>query len=198
MAIFDCDGVLIDSESIAARVVAACLTDAGWPLTPDEAQARFLGLSIRQMVPMIEQAMGTKLPDDWTERLRMRMLAALSQEAVAVAGAEALLRATAGLTDLVAGRLHSHRDVARGKPAPDLFLAAAAAEGIPPAACIVLEDSIPGVQGAVAAGMTVLGFDPHGDGARLAAEGALPVHDLAHVPDLLRLAQAPDARLASG
>jgi len=103
-----------------------------------------------------------------------------------------------GLTELVAGRLHSHRDVARGKPAPDLFLAAAAAEGIPPAACIVLEDSIPGVQGAVAAGMTVLGFDPHGDGARLAAEGALPVHDLAHVPDLLRLAQAPDARMAGG
>ncbi len=222
MAIFDCDGVLIDSESIAARVVAACLTDAGWALTPEEAQARFLGLSIRQMVPMIEQAMGTTLPDDWTERLRLRMLAALSQEAVAVAGAEALLRATAalglpwriasnssheemaakfrrtGLTDLVAGRLHSHRDVPRGKPAPDLFLAAAAAEGIPPAACIVLEDSIPGVQGAVAAGMTVLGFDPHGDGARLAAEGALPVHDLAHVPDLLRLAQAPDARSATG
>jgi HAD superfamily hydrolase (TIGR01509 family) len=214
MAIFDCDGVLIDSEAIASRVVVACLADAGWRLTPAEAQARFLGLSIRQMVPMIERQLGRALPEDWTERLRLRMLAALSQEAVAIAGAESLLRATTalglpwriasnssheemaakfartGLTDLVAGRLHSHRDVARGKPAPDLFLAAAAAEGVAPEDCIVLEDSPPGVQGAQAAGMTVLGFDPQGDGARLAALGALPVHDLAHVPELLGLALA--------
>jgi HAD superfamily hydrolase (TIGR01509 family) len=214
MAIFDCDGVLIDSESIASRVVAASLAETGWQLTSEEAQTRFLGLSIRQMVPMIELHLGAPLPDGWTDRLRLRMLAALSQEAVAIAGAAALLHATSalglpwriasnssheemaakfgrtGMTELVAGRLHSHRDVPRGKPAPDLFLAAAAAEGIPPEACIVLEDSIPGVQGAVAAGMTVLGFDPHGDGSRLAAEGALPVHALADVPDLLRLARA--------
>jgi beta-phosphoglucomutase-like phosphatase (HAD superfamily) len=76
----------------------------------------------------------------------------------------------------------------RGKPAPDLFLEAAAACDVPPSHCLVIEDSVLGVRGAVAAGMMCLGFSPYGDGAHLAAEGAVPFHSLSVLPDLLRLA----------
>ena len=210
LVIFDCDGVLIDSEAVASRVVAASLTEVGWPLTPEESQAIFLGLSLRQMVPMIETRMGRRLPADWTDGLRARMLAALAEEAKTMPGAEAMLVATSalglpwrvasnssheemgvkfrrtGLHRLMDGRLHSHRDVARGKPAPDLFLAAAAAERVPPECCVVVEDSLPGIEGGLAAGMTVLGYAPDGGGAALRAAGAWPVTDLSHVPLLLR------------
>jgi len=93
-----------------------------------------------------------------------------------------------GLLDVVAGRLHSHHDVPQGKPAPDLFLAAAAAEGVASACCVVVEDSVPGVRAAMAAGMTCLGFCPKDDGAYLLAEGAAPFHSLHDLPTLLRAA----------
>lgn len=210
LVIFDCDGVLIDSEAVASRVVASALADVGWKLSPAESQAIFLGLSLRQMVPMIEARLGRALPTDWTDGLRTRMLAALAEEAEAMPGAEDMLLAVSalglpwrvasnssheemgvkfrrtGLDHLTNGRLHSHRDVARGKPAPDLFLAAAAAEGVAPECCVVVEDSVPGAQGGIAAGMTVLGYAPGGGGAGLRAAGAWPVADLAHVPLLLR------------
>jgi beta-phosphoglucomutase-like phosphatase (HAD superfamily) len=90
----------------------------------------------------------------------------------------------------VNGRIHSAYDMIalgkQGKPAPDLFLAAAAAEGIPPAACVVIEDSLPGVQAAIAAGMTCLGFSPETDGSHLRAAGALPFAAMSALPDLLR------------
>jgi HAD superfamily hydrolase (TIGR01509 family) len=211
MVIFDCDGVLIDSEAIAGRVVADALAMVGWRMTPEEAQARFLGHSLRHMVPMIEAEIHRPLPCAWLDTVRSRMLTALAAEAPAIPGAVAALEATTalglpwriasnssheemaakfgrnGMTELVAGRCHSHRDVAHGKPAPDLFLAAAAAEGMAPADCLVVEDSIPGVRGARAARMDVLGFDPHGTAAHLAEEGAWPLHDLADLPGLLRL-----------
>ena len=99
--------------------------------------------------------------------------------------------AATGLAPLVAGRLHSFEDVlaagGRGKPAPDLYLAAAAAEAVPPAACLVIEDSVPGVQAAVAAGMICLGFAPHGDAAPLRAAGVAGVlRSLAELPPILR------------
>ena len=212
MVVFDCDGVLVDSEPIASRIIAEELTAIGWPLGPHEVEVHFLGNSLRQMVPVIEQRIGRKLPPGWTEGLRLRMLAALTREATLVHGAvQAIAAVTAfglkwriasnssheemaakfgrtGLTELVAGRVHSHRDVGAGKPAPDLYLAAAAAEGIPPAHCLVIEDSPPGVQAAVSAGMQVLALVPRGDPARLHGLGALPIRCLSAVPDLLRAA----------
>ena len=92
------------------------------------------------------------------------------------------------MTDLVAGRVHSAADVARGKPAPDVYLAAAAAGGVPPAACLVVEDSVPGTEAAIAAGMTCLGLVPHGDGADLAALGAGIIRSLAALPPILQAA----------
>ena len=97
-----------------------------------------------------------------------------------------------GLHDLVAGRLHSADDGivrgGRGKPAPDLFLAAAASAGIAPESCLVIEDSLHGVRAAEAAGMQCLGYCPHDNGTHLQAAGAIPFHHLPLLPDLLRVA----------
>jgi beta-phosphoglucomutase-like phosphatase (HAD superfamily) len=93
-----------------------------------------------------------------------------------------------GLSALVAGRVHSHTDVARGKPAPDLFLAAAAAEGVDATECLVIEDSLPGVRAAVAAGMDCLAYAPHSDGALLRAAGAVPFRAMADLPRLIETA----------
>ncbi|MBV9748925.1 MAG: HAD-IA family hydrolase [Acetobacteraceae bacterium] len=211
LVIFDCDGVLVDSEPVSNRVVAAECTALGWPMTTAEATAQFVGLRLSDMPPIIEARLGRRpsqegWPARWVEHLRGRIIAALAREAEPMPGAAAVLRGVAalglpyrvasnssheemdvkfartGLAALVEGRVHSARDVAAGKPAPDLFLAAAAAEGVAPGACLVVEDSVPGVRGARAAGMTCLGLAAHGDGAAaLAAEGAVPIRSLAEV-----------------
>ena len=212
LVIYDCDGVLIDSEAIASRVCAEALTELGWRMTPAESMAQFMGYSLSGMLPMIEARIGRPVPPGWVAQLCERLVQAMEEESVTVPGAAEALQATAalglpfrvasnsshaemavkfgrtGLDRLVAGRLHSAGDVRAGKPAPDVFLAAAAAEGVPPAACIVVEDSVPGTRGAVAAGMAVIGLDPHGNGAALRAAGAYPVRSLAELPALFRTA----------
>jgi HAD superfamily hydrolase (TIGR01509 family) len=212
LVIFDCDGVLVDSEPIANRVVAAELTQLGWPMTAEACCERFLGLNLASMVPLIEAELRRPLPPQWERGLAEQLVTVLGEEVELIQGAAAALAETTqlglpwriasnsshaelrakfgrnGLGDLVADRLHSHHDVPRGKPAPDLFLAAAAAEGVTPDACLVIEDSVPGVRAAMAAGMTCLGFCPHGDGAHLLAEGAAPFHSLNDLPALLRAA----------
>jgi HAD superfamily hydrolase (TIGR01509 family) len=212
LVIFDCDGVLVDSEPVANRVVAAELTRLGWPMTGEECQVRFLGLSFSGMVPLIEAQLGRPLPARWADDLEAGLVSVLAEEVELIQGAAAALAETTrlglpwrvasnsshaelrakfgrnGLGDLVAGRLHSHHDVPHGKPAPDLFLAAAAAEGVAPEACLVIEDSLPGVRAAMAARMTCLGFCPNDDGAWLLAAGAVPFHSLHDLPMLLRTA----------
>ncbi len=212
LVIFDCDGVLIDSEPVVNRVVAEELTHLGWPMTPEESCTRFLGFDLKAMVPLIEAALGRALPVAWQSVMQAWIVAALQADAPMVPGArEALEAVTAlglpwrvasnssheemlakfgrsGLLEAVVGRLHSFTDVARGKPAPDLFLAAAAAEGVLPGECLVIEDSVPGVIGAVAAGMACLGLARHGDGATLAAAGATLIHSLYEVPGFFRAA----------
>jgi len=209
LVIFDCDGVLVDSEPVSNRILADDLTARGWPMPTAEATRRFLGLSLPAMRPSVEAHLGHRLPQDWEGTLQSRIVAALAEEATAVPGALAALSATTalglpwrvasnsshaemvakfrriGIVDRVAGRVHSFTDVARGKPAPDLFLATAAAEGVTPAECLVVEDSVTGVRGAVAAGMTCFGFAPHGDGSVLRAAGAIPFHAMTDLPVLL-------------
>ncbi len=211
LVIFDCDGVLVDSEPVSNRVVATECTALGWPMTTAEATAQFVGLRLSDMPPIIEARLGRRplqegWPAGWVEHLRGRIIAALAREAEPMPGAAAVLRGVAalglpyrvasnssheemdvkfartGLTALVEGRVHSARDVAAGKPAPDLFLAAAAAESVAPGACLVVEDSVPGVRGARAAGMACLGLAAHGDdAAALVAEGAVLIRSLAEV-----------------
>ena len=212
LVIFDCDGVLVDSEGPAAEVAAREVSLLGWPLTPDEAMARFLGLRLSDVPALVTAQTGQPVPPGWVQHLRDRLIEALANEVEPMPGAAAVLQATAalglpyrvasnssheemvvkfartGLASLVQGRTHSARDVAAGKPAPDVFLAAAVAEGVLPNACIVVEDSLPGIRGALAAGMTCVGLDPHGPGDALRAAGAHPVRALSELPALFQVA----------
>ncbi len=200
LIIFDCDGVLIDSEGIASALIAADLSALGWHITPAESMQIFLGMSITDMVPIIETRLGRRLPANWRPELAAKLVVALGEGVRIIPGAKEMLErvnaleipwrvasnssyeemdvkfARTGLTALTAGRTHAAADMiaqgGRPKPAPDIFLAAAQAANTPPQNCIVLEDSALGVTGAVAAGMICYGFAPHGDGAHLTAAGA--------------------------
>ena len=211
LVIFDCDGVLVDSEPHSNRIVAASLSELGWPMTPDQANAAFLGSTLGDMTAMIESWLGRPLPPDWTDTVIASHLRAMAEDLTAIPGAiealdaitllglpwriasnsaheeMAVKFATVGLTAKVAGRVHSHRDVARGKPAPDLFLATAAAEGVSPSACVVIEDSVPGARAAAAAGMDCLGYVPHDTGDALRAAGAVPFASMFELPALIAL-----------
>jgi len=214
LVIFDCDGVLIDSEALCDRVISAELHRVGWALSPQDCHHRFLGLTFPDIRQAAEAHLGRPLGPKWVEGVVQRVTQVMATEAEPIQGARAALEATvalglpfriasnsshvemaakfarAGLTDIVHGRIHSAYDMIalgkRGKPDPDLFLAAAAAEGVPPDACLVIEDSLAGVRAAVAAGMTCLGFSPHTDGAHLRQAGALPLTSMFALPDLLR------------
>ncbi len=185
LVIFDCDGVLIDSEPVSRHLLAEEARALGWPMQADEAR-RFTGLTWTAIQPHYEAAIGRALPRDWPASLQSRLIERLGQGVPAMQGAGSVLEATLamglkvriasnssheemahkfaanGMTHLVEGRVHSARDVARGKPAPDLFLAAASAEGVEPAACLVVEDSVPGLTAARAAGMRVVAMAPEG------------------------------------
>jgi HAD superfamily hydrolase (TIGR01509 family) len=203
LIIFDCDGVLIDSEGVANTVIAEDLTSLGWPMNAAESMRLFMGMSLTDMEPIIETRLGRALAPEWRLALAQKLVSALGTQSKLIPGAASILRdvtsrgidwriasnssdeemavkfARTGLTDLTQGRTHSAASViargGRGKPAPDVFLAAAASANVPPANCIVLEDSAVGVTGAVAAGMTCYGFAPHGGGAELRAAGAKSV-----------------------
>ena len=178
LVIFDCDGVLVDSERLAVRVESRLLCDLGWPLTEDEVLARFVGRSDAYMLAEIERHLGRPVPE-WTERYRADLHDAFRLELTPVAGVAAAIdelstatciassgthekmRLTLGLTglhDRFEGRIYSATDVTAGKPAPDLFLHAASSMGVEPASCVVVEDSRSGVEAARAAGMRSLGF----------------------------------------
>jgi HAD superfamily hydrolase (TIGR01509 family) len=200
LVIFDCDGVLIDSEGVASVLIARELTALGWVMDPDEAMSRFMGMSIGDMQPVIERQLGGKLPEDWRQSTAAKLVQVLAEESRLIPGADAMLEKITALgvdwrvasnssdeemavkfsrtciSHLTDGRTHSAASViaqgGRAKPAPDVFLAAAQAANVPPERCIVLEDSRLGVTGAVAAGMTCYGFSPHGDGAALSEAGA--------------------------
>jgi HAD superfamily hydrolase (TIGR01509 family) len=214
LVIFDCDGVLVDSEGPSNRLVAAEITALGLPMTAEESIDRFVGRRLSDIPPMIEPLLGRPVPPDWVGSLRRKLLAVLQDEVEAMPGAHDALRAVAAMglpyriasnssheemavkfarvamTDLVEGRTHSARDVRAGKPAPDVFLHAAAAAGVPPAACLVIEDSVPGALAARAAGMACVGLAPRGDDPALRAAGAVLIRSFDELPAILRRAAA--------
>ena len=216
LLILDCDGVLIDSEGIAARVVAHRLAEAGWTLSPAECERRFVGQTLTDIAIQAEPTTGPLGPA-WVASLAEALVDALALEVWAMPGAILLVRALVarrinfrvasnssreemrvkfartGLDRLIAPwQIHSAGDVmahgGRGKPAPDLFLAVAAADGTDPADVWVVEDSVAGVAAATAAGMLCYGFHPGQENESLTALGAIPLLALA---DLLPLLQ-PD------
>jgi len=214
LLVFDFDGVLVDSEVIANRVLAEVLTEMGYPVTLEESVMRFTGMNGRRIRAVVEAEMGRPLPQEFEATMSGRARALFETDLAPIAGAETLLRSldgarciasnsghvwirlalqTTGLAPYFAERaLFSAADVAAGKPAPDLFLHAAARMGAGTDRCVVVEDSPLGVTGAVAAGMTVLGFtgaSQVGDGhsERLREAGVVAVFDdLVRLPEMLK------------
>ena len=211
LVIFDCDGVLVDSEPIASHVLAEALGEAGHAITAAEAHGAFLGLSMRAVVAAVEREMGHPLPRDFRARFQTRLFAAFRRELRPIAGIHRALarigeracvasngepeaiRLSLGLTGLLArfeNRLFSASQIERGKPNPDLFLFAARSLSARAADCVVVEDSLPGVVGARAAGMQVLGYAPGAGPKRdhaavLGAAGAKVFADMAELPQLI-------------
>lgn len=203
LLIFDCDGVLIDSEHLAVRADVACLAEDGIDITEAEILGRYVGISVAEMVADLERRFSRRVADDFAARHHARLRAIFEAELRATRGVEAVLDAWAGarcvassstpsrlrhalglvgLYDRFAPHIFSAAQVERGKPAPDLFLYAAARMGVEPNGCIVIEDSPAGVEAGVAAGMEVIGFagGSHcrpGHAARLAERGAMHVID---------------------
>jgi HAD superfamily hydrolase (TIGR01509 family) len=217
LIIFDCDGVLIDSELIACEVDAACLSEIGWPHTVEDILERYVGRSAAAMLADIEARTGRRLPDGFPEMLRRRLAAAFETDLTAIPGVEDVLDRLScrfciasssaperlrhsltlvGLYDRFAPDIFSAAEVRRGKPAPDLFLHAAARIGVPPSRCLVIEDSLAGVEAAGAAGMTVFGFTGgghcrQGHAERLRQAGASTI--FAEMTELVRLIGAREA-----
>jgi HAD superfamily hydrolase (TIGR01509 family) len=207
LVIFDCDGVLVDSEPVANRLLASMLRELGLDLTQEQIFATFVGYSMAHVMRTIESLLGRPPPADFLRDLQARTFAAFRTELRAMPGIEDALdrlgvpfcvassgdhekmRTTLGITGLwprFAGRIFSVTQVARGKPAPDVYLFAAKELGAEPATCVVVEDTPPGVQAGVAAGMTVFGFCAHTPEHELRAAGAhLTFDDLRRLPDLL-------------
>lgn len=209
--LFDCDGVLADSEALVNAIVAEELTQRGWPITGSEAQATFLGMALPDMVSLIEARTGP-LPDAWTDDMSRLIALRMENESVPVPGAVEAVAAIAaagiavavasnsarrelaakmralGLARLFGSRVFSFEDVDRPKPWPDIYLAAAEACGAAPQRCVVVEDSVLGVRAGRAAGCRVLGFARDGSGPVLAAHGAEPFTAMAELPRLLGIA----------
>jgi len=214
LVIFDCDGVLVDSERIAIRVDGIMLERLGWPLSEKEIIERFVGRPHDFMVSEIETAIGRPLPPGWEEEFRPLYDEAFTAELVAVDGigdtldhlaakhaelpicvasssSHRSIRRSLELTGLrhhFEERIFSVEDVANGKPAPDVFLHAADRMGFDPSVCAVVEDSAHGVTAGRAAGMRVFGF---GGGVtpaeRLVGPDTVVFHDMRELPVLLGL-----------
>ncbi len=179
LVIFDCDGVLVDTEPVGSSVVAEFATQYGWSIDTARATALFKGAAMPHIWRVIAENTAQALPDDVEQHFRRRQLARLAEElqpdlalrevlenlpcsfCVASNGPHEKMQVTlrvAGILSLFDGRIFSRTDVAHSKPAPDLFLHAAQSCGFSAADCLVIEDSLLGVQAAHSAGMRVWGF----------------------------------------
>ncbi len=209
LVIFDNDGVLVDSEPISNRLLAAYLTELGHPTSYEESIRDYMGSAMHRIHELVLERTGQRLPEDFDDVFHARVFTAFEQELVAVAGAADVLEKLAadGVPYCVASsgsherirvghrttgldrwfdekRIFSSQDVGRGKPAPDLFLYAAERMGVPPERCVVVEDSPLGVRAAVAAGMDVYGFTAMTPAVKLAGATRL-FPDMRELLDLL-------------
>jgi HAD superfamily hydrolase (TIGR01509 family) len=213
LVIFDCDGVLVDSEVISNRVLAEMLTAEGLPTTLVQSRRDYQGMLLADIRSRTEEELGRALPGDWLARYESERDAAFRRELEPVAGAvETVSRITAaGIGVCVAsqGKLSKTRvslaltgldllfpqtarfsaySVANGKPAPDVFLHAATSMGVAPAHCVVVEDTPSGVTAAVSAQMRAVGYAADSDEQALRDAGATEIlHSLDQLPRLLDL-----------
>jgi HAD superfamily hydrolase (TIGR01509 family) len=208
LVIFDCDGVLVDSEGPANRLLCEAINRAGLDISEQETNRELNGLTMASTLEIIEHRLGRALPSDFLPRLQERTFEAFRHELKAVPGIHDAIaridlpdcvassgeiekmRFTLGLTGLLdhfEGRLFSATQVARGKPAPDVFLFAAEQMGVAPDRCVVVEDAVAGVQAARAAGMPVFAYAGHdyADTDALRQAGGQIFSSMADLPVLL-------------
>lgn len=210
--LFDCDGVLVDSEPITNGVLRDMLEEIGWAMTPPECMRRFVGKTVREERAAIEAHTGKPFSDDWLQAFYQRRNEALMDGLEIIPGAMAAVQAAHTLTkgriacasgadrfkvemqltqvdlmDFFVGRVFSGHEMARSKPAPDVYLAAARQLGLAGSDCLVIEDTTVGVTAGVAAGATVWAFCPLPDaGAALLQAGAQRLFvSMAELPELL-------------
>ncbi|RYF22479.1 MAG: HAD family phosphatase [Comamonadaceae bacterium] len=213
--LFDCDGVLVDSEPLTNGVLRDMVEELGWSMTAEECMRQFVGKAVRDERAAIEHHTGRPLTEAWMAEFYARRNVELERHLVAIPGALGAVAAVherlqgriacasgadrakvemqlakVGLMPYFEGRIFSGHEMPRSKPAPDVYLAAAAALGIAPARCLVVEDTVTGVTAGVAAGATVVGYSPspigHGSPEALRAAGARQVMtDMAQLPALL-------------
>jgi HAD superfamily hydrolase (TIGR01509 family) len=210
--IFDCDGVLVDSEPLSMRIDCEILAEAGVPMDEAEAHRRFVGKTFAAMIADVSREFGAVFPEGVSTDKDRRLLELFERELRPVTGVEATLREIGGapsvasnspaervrealrmtgLTPFFENRIVTFEHVARGKPEPDIFLEAARRAGVAPAACLVVEDSVTGVTAAHRAGCLVLGFTgTHPHPARharalIAAGASAAFHDMRELINLV-------------
>ena len=205
LVIFDCDGVLVDSEGIANAELCKALCEQGLDMSLEQVIDTFVGLSMSRVVTISQERLGHALPTDFLDRLQEKTFAAFEQSLQPVKDVQAVLQSlsemsqktcvassgsfekmacTLGLTGLEGffqGNIFSSSQVRRGKPYPDLYIYAAEQMNADPSRCLVVEDSLPGVQGAVAAGMEVLAYSVRGQDKKLATAGGMVMADMKDV-----------------
>lgn len=209
LVIFDNDGVLVDSEPISNRLLAAYLTEIGHPTSYEDSIRDYMGSAMHRIHDLVQERTGQRLPAEFDDTFHRRVFAAFEQELEPMAGAAEVLAKLAadGVPFCVASsgsherirvghrktgldrwfedaRIFSSQDVGKGKPAPDLFLHAARRMRVAPERCVVVEDSPLGVRAAVAAGMDVYGFTAMTPAEKL-AEATQLFGELRELPDLL-------------
>ncbi|MFF1598880.1 HAD family hydrolase [Streptomyces mirabilis] len=209
LVIFDNDGVLVDSEPISNTILAAYLTELGYPTSYEESIRDYMGSAMHRIHELVQERSGQRLPEDFDDVFHGRVFAAFERELQPVPGAVQLLEklaadevpycvASSGSHERIRvghrktgldrwfdeGRVFSSQDVGRGKPAPDLFLYAAERMGVAPERCVVVEDSPLGVRAANAAGMDVYGFTAMTPAAKLTGATQL-FSELGELADLL-------------
>ena len=213
--LFDCDGVLVDSEPITNRVLTEMLGELGWPITLQECMRIFIGKAIRDESDLIEARTGFRIDDAWTAQFRQRRNEALERDLLEIPGAPQAVRSLyqmldgriavasgadikkvglqlskTGMADCFEGRIFSGQELPRSKPFPDVYLAAAKALGVDPARCAVIEDTVTGATAGVAAGATVFAYSPnpldHSHADAMKAVGVARVFtSMADLPELL-------------
>lgn len=208
LVIFDCDGVLVDSELITNRIFAGMLNEMGIPVSLDDMFEQFVGRSMPQCLELTAELLGRPVPDGFLPEFEARAAAALKSElkavpdieevlatmgipfCVASSGTHEKMHTTLGVTGLLPkfqGKMYSVTEVAKSKPAPDVFLYAARQSGVDASACAVIEDTPTGVRAGVAAGMTVFGYCALTPQQRLIAAGAHYTFErMRDLPELIR------------
>jgi HAD superfamily hydrolase (TIGR01509 family) len=212
LVIFDCDGVLVDSETIANRVLAETFTAIGLPTTPEQALELYKGRILKDVTARAEERNQGPLPEDWIDQFESARAEAFKTELKAIDGSREAVEAvrnagidccvatqgkpnktalTLGLTNLRElfdeDAIFTAYEVERGKPFPDLFLHAARSRGQDPTECVVIEDTVLGVTAAAAAGMKVYGYAAETPADQIEQAGGTPFASLHEVPGLLGL-----------